>query len=134
MARHHRLATIYGAYIAEIVRAGIESVDRGQVEAGRSLGLSRGQTSRSVILPQALRSVIPPLGNDFVAILKDTSLMSVLGILEVTQRARQYGAGSFKFRDSYFVLVFIYVSLTVVLSLVVQWIETRMNQDRQGAR
>lgn len=128
------LSIIYSAYIAEIVRAGIESVDRGQVEAGRSLGMSRRQTTRSIVLPQAFRAVIPPLGNDFVAILKDTSLLSVLGVLDVTQRARQFSSGTFKFRDGYLVLVFIYVTLTVVLSLLVQWVENRMNQDRQGAR
>ena len=74
------LSLIYGGYIAEIFRAGIQAVDRGQVEAGRSLGLSRRQTTRSIVLPQAVRAVVPPLGNDFIAILKDTSLLSVLGV------------------------------------------------------
>ena len=128
------LSLIYGGYIAEIFRAGIQAVERGQVEAGRSLGLTRRQTTNSIVLPQALRAVVPPLGNDFIAILKDTSLLSVLGILEVTQRARQYASGSFKFRDSYLVLSFIYLTLTVVLSLLLQVVEKRLNQDRQAAR
>ena len=128
------LSLIYGGYIAEIFRAGIQAVDKGQVEAGRSLGLSRRQTTRSIVLPQAIRSVIPPLGNDFIAILKDTSLLSVLGVLEITQRARQYAPGSFKFRDSYLALSFIYLSLTVILSALLGVLERRMHRDRKGAR
>jgi polar amino acid transport system permease protein len=128
------LSLIYGGYIAEIFRAGIESVDRGQVEAGRSLGLTRRQTSRAIVLPQALRAVVPPLGNDFIAVLKDTSLLSAVGVLEITLRARQYSAGSFKFRDSYLALTFIYLSLTVALSLVLTLLERRMHRDRRGAR
>jgi len=128
------LSLIYGGYIAEIFRAGIESVDRGQIEAGRSLGLSRRRTTRSIVLPQAIRAVVPPLGNDFIAVLKDTSLLSAVGVLEVTLRARQYASGSFEFRDSYLALTFIYLSLTVILSLVLSVIERRMHRDRRGAR
>lgn len=128
------LSLIYGGYVAEIFRAGIQSVDRGQIEAGRSVGLSRRQTTRSIVLPQALRAVVPPLGNDFIAILKDTSLLSVLGVLDLTLNARQYAAGSFKFRDSYLALSFIYLSLTVVLSLLLQLVERRLSPDREGAR
>jgi polar amino acid transport system permease protein len=128
------LSLIYAGYIAEIFRAGIQSVDKGQIEAGRSLGLSRRETTRSIVLPQAIRAVVPPLGNDFIAILKDTSLLSVLGILELTQRGRQYASGSFKFRDSYLALTFIYLTLTVVLSLLLGVLERRLTQDRKGAR
>ncbi|MGI9622690.1 MAG: amino acid ABC transporter permease [Acidimicrobiales bacterium] len=127
------LVIIYAGYIAEIFRAGIQSIDRGQIEAGRSLGLSRRQTTGSIILPQAVRAVVPPLGNDFIAILKDTSLLSVLGVLDVTLRARQYAASTFKFRDSYFVLCFIYLTLTVLLSLLLQVVEKRLNRGRQEA-
>jgi polar amino acid transport system permease protein len=128
------LSLIYGGYIAEIFRAGIESVDRGQVEAGRSLGLTRRQTTRSIVLPQAVRAVVPPLGNDFIAVLKDTSLLSAVGVLEITLRARQYSASTFEFRDSYLALTFIYLSLTVVLSLVLSMLERRMHRDRRGVR
>ena len=128
------LSLIYGGYIAEIFRAGIQAVDRGQVEAGRSLGLSRRQTTRSVVLPQAIRAVVPPLGNDFIAILKDTSLLSVLGVLDLTLRARQYASGSFKFRDSYLALSFIYLTLTVILSLLLGVVERRLHRDRKEAR
>jgi polar amino acid transport system permease protein len=127
------LALIYAGYIAEIFRAGIQSVDRGQVEAGRSLGLTRRQTTRSIVLPQAVRAVVPPLGNDFIAILKDTSLLSVVGVLDVTLRARQYAAGSFKFRDTYLALSLTYLTMTVLLSLALQVLERRLNLDRQEA-
>ncbi|MDJ0771295.1 MAG: amino acid ABC transporter permease [Ilumatobacter sp.] len=128
------LSLIYGGYIAEIFRAGIQAVDAGQVEAGRSLGLTRRQTTRSIVLPQAVRAVVPPLGNDFIAILKDTSLLSVLGVLDLTLRARQYASGSFKFRDSYLALSFVYLTLTVVLSILLQFVERRLNPDRMEAR
>ena len=78
----------YGAYMAEVYRAGIEAVPRGQMEAARSLGMSHGQAMRFVIVPQAVRSVIPPLLNDFIALMKDTSLVSFLGFVEVTQAGR----------------------------------------------
>ena len=128
------LALIYGAYMAEIFRGGIQSIPPGQVEAGRSLGLSRRQTMNSVVLPQAMRAIIPPLGNDFIAVLKDTSLLSVLGVLEITQRGRQFAASSFKFREGYFVSVFIYLVLVLVLSLLLGVLERRMTRDRKGGR
>ena len=128
------LALIYGAYMAEIFRGGIQSIPPGQVEAGRSLGLSRRQTMNSVVLPQAMRAMIPPLGNDFIAVLKDTSLLSVLGVLEITQRARQFSASSFKFREGYFVVAFIYLVLVLVLSLLLGVLERRMTRDRKGGR
>jgi polar amino acid transport system permease protein len=128
------LAVIYGAYMAEIFRGGIQSIPPGQTEAGRSLGLNRRQTLNSVVLPQAMRAIIPPLGNDFIAILKDTSLLSVLGALEITQRARQFSASTFKFREGYFVLAFIYLILTLGLSLLLGMLERRMTRDRKGER
>ena len=128
------LAVIYGAYMAEIFRGGIQSIPPGQTEAGRSLGLNRRQTMNSVVFPQAMRAIIPPLGNDFIAILKDTSLLSVLGALEITQRARQFSASTFKFREGYFVLAFIYLILTLGLSLLLGMLERRMTRDRKGER
>ena len=128
------LALIYGAYMAEIFRGGIQSVPPGQTEAGRSLGLTCRQSMNSVVLPQAMRAIIPPLGNDFIAILKDTSLLSVLGVLEITQRARQFSASTFKFREGYFVVAFIYLILTLSLSLLLGVLERRMSRDRKGQR
>ena len=128
------LALIYGGYMAEIFRGGIQAIPKGQMEAGRSLGMSRGQTMRSIVLPQALRIIVPPLGNDFIAILKDTSLLSVLGILEITQLARQYASSTFKFREGYLVTSFIYLLLTVGLSLLLAGFEYWLNRDRRGER
>lgn len=127
------LAIIYGAYIAEVFRGGVQAVPRGQMEAGLSLGMSRLMTMRRVILPQAMRVVIPPLGNDFIAILKDSSLLSVLAVGEVTLRARQYAAGSFHFRESYVVLVFIYVTLVLGLSLLLGRVERRLSRSERTA-
>ncbi len=128
------LSLIYGAYMAEIFRGGIQSVSPGQREAGRSLGLSHGQTMGSVVIPQAMRAIIPPLGNDFIAILKDTSLFSVLGVLELTRKARQYSASSFKFPETYFTLTFIYLCLVIGLSLLLGQLEKYMTKDRKGER
>jgi polar amino acid transport system permease protein len=128
------LALIYGAYMAEIFRGGIQSVPRGQTEAGRSLGLTRRQTMRSVILPQAGRAIIPPIANDFIAILKDTSLLSVLGVLEITRRTRQFSASSFKFAEAFFTMTFIYLVLVLALSALLSGFERWMTRDRAGER
>lgn len=128
------LALIYGAYMAEIFRGGIQSVPRGQTEAGRSLGLSRKQTMRGIILPQASRAIIPPIANDFIAILKDTSLLSVLGVLEITRRARQYSASTFKFPEAFFTMTFIYLVLVLTLSAALSAFERWMTRDSAGAR
>lgn len=123
------LAVTYGAYLAEIFRAGIQSIGRGQMEAARSLGMSYTQAMRYIILPQAVRNVLPALGNDFVAMLKDSSLVSVLAVRDLTQLARIYAGSSFRFREAYTVLAILYLSMTVVLSLAVQFVERRMRTD-----
>ena len=128
------LSLIYGAYMAEIFRGGIQSIPTGQMEAGRSVGLSYRQTMRYIVLPQASRAIIPPLGNDFIAILKDTSLLSVLGVLELTRNARQFSAQTFKFPEAYFTLTFIYLTLVVALSLLLSQLEKYMSRDRIGER
>jgi len=120
------LAITYGAYLAEIFRAGIQSIGRGQMEAARSVGMSYAQAMRYIILPQAIRNVLPALGNDFVAMLKDSSLVSVLAVRDITQSARIYAGSSFRFREAYSVLAVLYLTMTVLLSLVVQFIERRM--------
>ena len=126
------LALIYGAYLAEVFRAGIESVPRGQMEAGRSLGLSHGQTMRRIILPQAVRNMTPALGNDLIAMLKDSSLLSVLAIREISQQARLYASSTFQFRPTYLVLTFLYLSMTLVLSLLLRWYRSRLGLDESS--
>jgi polar amino acid transport system permease protein len=120
------LAVTYGAYLAEIFRAGIQSIARGQMEAARSLGMSYGQAMRYVILPQAVRNVLPALGNDFVAMVKDSSLVSVLAVRDITQVSRLYAGSTFRFRESYVTLAVMYLTITVLLSLLVQLLERRL--------
>lgn len=128
------LALVYSAYIAEIIRGGVQSIPRGQTEAGRSLGLSEAETMKSVVLPQAVRAILPPIANDFIAILKDTSLLSVLGVAEVTRRARQYSASSFKFAESFFTMTFVYLVLVLSLSMLLTAFERYMTRDKVGER
>ena len=120
------LAVTYGAYLAEIFRAGIQSIVKGQMEAARSLGMSYSQAMRYIILPQAIRNVLPALGNDFVAMVKDSSLVSVLAVRDITQVARLYAGSTFRFREAYIVLAVMYLTMTVMLSLLVQLLERRL--------
>ena len=122
------LAVTYGAFLAEIFRAGIQSIGRGQMEASRSLGMSYGQAMRCIILPQAIRNVLPALGNDFVAMVKDSSLVSVLAVRDITQHARLYAGSTFRFREAFITLSVLYLTMTVALSLVVQFVERRLRR------
>jgi polar amino acid transport system permease protein len=119
------LALGYAAYMAEIFRAGIEAIPRGQTEAARTLGLSSAQTARYVILPQALRIVVPPLGNEFIAMLKDTALLSILSVRDITQRAREFQASSFLTFPPYNTVAILYIGLTLAASSLVKWVERR---------
>ena len=123
------LSVTYGAFLAEIFRAGIQSIGRGQMEAARSLGMSYGQAMRYIILPQAIRNVLPALGNDFVAMVKDSSLVSVLAVRDITQMARLHAGSTFRFREAYITLAVMYLTLTVVLSLLVQVVERRLRKN-----
>jgi polar amino acid transport system permease protein len=120
------LSLFYAAFIAEVFRAGIQSVPREQSEAGRALGLRDRQIMRRIVLPQAVRNMFPALGNDLISLMKDTSLVSILAVREVTQMARLYAGGTFRFRESFFILVVIYVVLTLALSLILRWYERRV--------
>ena len=110
----------YSAFIAEVFRAGIQAVDKGQIEAAKALGLKRGQRFRLIVLPQAIRTILPPLGNDFIAMVKDSSLVSVLGVADITQMGKIYAAGSFRFFETYSIVAYIYLILTVGLSLALR--------------
>ena len=123
------LAIIYGAFLAEIFRAGIESISKGQMEAARSLGMTYRQAMQYIILPQAVRNILPALGNDFIAMLKDSSLASVLAVRELTQRARLHAGSTFRFPETYIVLVFCYLTMTIILSLLLRWYEQRLDKD-----
>jgi len=120
------LSLFYAAFIAEVFRAGIQSVPRDQSQAGTALGLTDRQVMRKIVLPQAVRNMLPALGNDLIALMKDTSLVSVLAVRELTQMARLYSGSSFRFRESFFVLMVIYVVLTLGLSLMLRWYERKV--------
>jgi polar amino acid transport system permease protein len=123
------LTISYSAFIAEIFRAGIEAVDRGQIEAAKALGLSRWQTFRLVVGPQAIKLILPPMGNELIAMIKDSALVSVLGVQDITQLGKVYSASTFKFFETYNVVAFLYLVMTVSLSLVVRWLEKVMGRS-----
>ncbi len=116
----------YSSFIAEVFRAGIQSVDHGQIEAAKALGLSRYHRFRFVVFPQAIKVIFPPLSNDFVAMVKDSSLVSVLGVSDITQMGKIYASGSFRFFETYSIVTYIYLILTIGLSLALRQVEKRM--------
>lgn len=118
------LALAYSAFLAEIFRAGLQAVDKGQIEAAEALGLNSWQRFRFIVFPQAFRMVMPPLGNDFVAMVKDSSLVSVLGVTDVTQLGKVTAAGNFRYFETYNVVALIYLTITITLSLILRRIET----------
>ena len=124
------LAMGYAAFEAEVFRAGIQSIEKGQMEAARSLGMNYIQAMRYVILPQALRRVLPPLGNDLIAMLKDSSLISVLAVRDITQLGKLYRARSFRSFEAYNTMAFLYLSMTLSLSMLVKFIERKMSRER----
>jgi polar amino acid transport system permease protein len=121
----------YSSFIAEIFRAGIQSVDQGQVEAAKALGLSRYHRFRFVVFPQAIRVIFPPLSNDFVSMVKDSSLVSVLGVADITQMGKVYASGSFRFFETYSIVTYIYLILTIGLSLALRQVEKRMRRAHE---
>ena len=120
------LAFFYGAYIAEVFRAGIESVGKGQIEGGMSLGLNSKQIMRYIILPQAFKNMLPALGNDFISMMKDSSLLSVLAVNDLTQKGRLYAASSFRFQETYLVLTVLYLIITLTLSIFQRKLENKL--------
>ena len=117
---------IYAAFVAEVFRAGIESIGIGQREAGMAVGLSRVQVFRFIVWPQALKNVFPALGNDLIALLKDSSLVSILAVREMTQMTKLWTGRSFQFFAGFMILAAMYLALTVSLSLILQWYERRI--------
>lgn len=124
------LTIAYSSFIAEIFRAGIQAVDAGQIEAAKALGLSRYRRFRHIIWPQAFRTILPPYGNDFIAMVKDSSLVSVLGVADITQMGKVYASGSFRFFETYSIVAYIYLVLTVGLSLALRALEQRLRRGR----
>ncbi len=120
------LTIAYSSFLAEVFRAGLQSVDKGQIEAAEALGLNGWQRFRLIVFPQALRTILPPLGNDFVAMVKDSSLVSVLGVTDVTQLGKVTAAGNFRYFETYNVVALVYLTITISLSLALRRFEKRM--------
>jgi His/Glu/Gln/Arg/opine family amino acid ABC transporter permease subunit len=120
------LMLAYSAFLAEIFRAGLQAVDKGQIEAAKALGLNGWQRFRHIVFPQAFRMVLPPLGNDFVAMVKDSSLVSVLGVSDITQLAKVTAAGNFRYFETYNVAALLYLTMTIGLSLLLRRLEARL--------
>ena len=120
------LTLAYSAFLAEVFRAGLLSVDKGQIEAAQALGLSGWQRFRLVVFPQAFRVILPPLGNDFVAMVKDSSLVSVLGVADITQLGKVLAAGNFRYFETYNVVALVYLTMTIGLSLALRRLEARL--------
>ena len=113
------LSICYGAYMAEIVRAGLMSIPKGQIEAAKSLGMSKRQIFTFIIIPQAIRIILPPYGNEFIAMLKDSSLVSVIAVSDIMQKARQYTSVHFNYFETFTVAALIYLLLTLFFSKVI---------------
>lgn len=125
------LTLAYSAFLAEIFRAGLQAVDKGQIEAAMSLGLSGWQRFRLIAFPQAFRMILPPLGNDFVAMVKDSSLVSILGVADITQLGKVQAAGNFRYFETYNMVALLYLVMTIGLSLGLRQIERRLRmKDR----
>jgi len=124
------LAICYGAYVSEIFRAGIEAIPRGQMEAARSLGMNYFQSMRFVILPQAVRIILPPVGNEFVALLKDSSLVSVVAVADITRRGREFMSKTFMPLETWLMVALLYLVMTLFFSRLVAYIERKTSYVR----
>jgi len=119
------MTVCYGAYMSEIFRAGIEAIPKGQMEAARSLGMSYLQAMRHVILPQAMRVILPPVGNEFVALLKDSSLVSVVAVADMTRRGREFMASTFLALETWMMVALLYLVMTLLFSRIVAYVERK---------
>jgi len=117
----------YGAYMGEIFRAGIQSIPKGQTEAARSLGMTQSQSMFHVVLPQAFKTILPPVGNEFVALLKDSSLVSILAVADLLRRGREFAAESFTYFETYTVVALVYLIITLFLSKLISIMEEKIS-------
>ena len=120
------LSICYGAYLAEIFRAGIQSIHKGQMEAALALGMSRTQALWRIILPQTIRVILPPIGNEFIALLKDSSLVSILAVSDLLRRGREFASTTFNYLEAYTVVALIYLIMTLFFSRMVGLMEERL--------
>ncbi len=116
-----------GAYMAEIIRSGIQAVDNGQIEGARSIGMTSPQTMFSIVLPQAIKNSFPAIGNEFIVNIKDSSMLNVIGLVELFFQTRSVAGSNMLFAETYFITAVIYLILTSVTTLLLGWVERRMN-------
>lgn len=124
------LTVCYAAYMSEVYRAGIQSISRGQMEAARSLGMTYIQAMRHVILPQAIRVILPPVGNEFITLLKDSSLISVVAVPDLTRRGREFMASTLTPIETWSMIALLYLVLTLFSARIVNWIERKTKLER----
>ena len=122
-----------GAYISEIMRSGIQSVDAGQMEAGRAVGLSFGASMMKIVIPQAVKNILPTLGNEFIALIKETSVVSFVGAADLYVAFNYIGTNSYEFMVPYLVMALIYIALILVVTLLVKLLERSLKKsDRRN--
>ena len=126
------LAFNAGAYLSEVFRGGIEAIDKGQMEAARSLGLSHGQAMRKVILPQAIKIMIPSMMNQFIIAVKDTSILTVIGVNELVQRGKIIVASNFRAFEVYGIIAIMYLILIGILMIASKNVERRLDYGGKG--
>lgn len=124
------LTFCYGAYMSEIYRAGIQSIAKGQMEAARSLGMTHIQAMRYIVIPQAIRVILPPVGNEFISMLKDSSLVSVVAVADMTRRGREFMAANFIPIQTWVMIALLYLVLTLFSARIVNWIEYKTRIER----
>ncbi|MFW5713256.1 MAG: amino acid ABC transporter permease [Brevefilum sp.] len=125
------LTFCYSAYMSEIYRAGIQSIAKGQNEAARSLGMTHGQAMRHIILPQAVKVILPPVGNEFISLLKDSSLVSVVAVADMTRRGREFMAANFIPVETWMMIALLYLVMTLISARVVAWIERKTQTEER---
>jgi polar amino acid transport system permease protein len=127
------MAICYGAYMGEIFRAGIQSIPRGQMEAARSLGMTHTQAMSHIIIPQAVKVILPPIGNEFIALLKDSSLVSILAVSDLLRRGREFASETFSYFETYTVVALIYLVITLFFSKLIGLLEERLGVDKRAS-
>ncbi|MBR6607574.1 MAG: amino acid ABC transporter permease [Oscillospiraceae bacterium] len=117
------------AYVAEIIRSGLQAVDNGQMEAARTLGMSKAMAMRLIIIPQAFKIVLPSLGNEFITLIKETSILSYVGVVEITRKGTLWNAATFNTFQAYIGVALVYMVLTIPLAKLIKYLENRMSTD-----
>lgn len=120
------------AYVGEIIRAGLQAIDKGQIEAARSLGMTHGQTMKLVVIPQAFKIIIPALGNEFITLIKETAVLSVISVRDITRASMLWASSTFLYWPAYLGTAVCYLILTIPLSKFMNWVERKMANDVRG--